>query len=87
MFIWAFFVTLIKNYKHMKQVTLSLPEGVSEKAVKMAVASMLFDKVMFSSGQAAKFVGISKREFLEEVGLFGVSIFGETPDDLKPQNE
>jgi hypothetical protein len=36
-----------------------------------------------SSGQAADLVGISKREFIETVGLYGVSIFGETTDDIE----
>ena len=48
----------------------------------MAVAAVLFDKGVLSSGQAADYVGITKREFLENVGKYGVSIFGETPGDL-----
>jgi predicted HTH domain antitoxin len=72
----------------MKTLTLNLPEEVNEKEVKMAVAAILFDKAILSSGQAAEFVGISKREFLENVGKFGVSIFGESAEDLKiPFNE
>jgi hypothetical protein len=72
----------------MKTVTINLPEEVNERDLKMAVAAILFDKAIFSSGQAADFVGISKREFIESVGKYGVSIFGETADDLKtPFNE
>jgi len=33
--------------------------------------------------QAADLVGISKREFIETVGHYGVSIFGESIDDLE----
>jgi hypothetical protein len=66
----------------MKKLTLTLPEEVNEKDFKMAVAAILFDKAIFSSGQAADFVGVSKKEFIENVGKFGVSIFGETSDDL-----
>jgi hypothetical protein len=36
-----------------------------------------------SSGQAADLVGIPKREFIETVGQYGVSIFGESIDDLE----
>jgi predicted HTH domain antitoxin len=54
-----------------------------EKEVKMIVASALFEKGILSSGQAAAFVGVTKREFLETVGNYGVSIFGETIADLK----
>jgi predicted HTH domain antitoxin len=72
----------------MKTLTLNLPEDVNEKEIKMAVAAILFDKAILSSGQAAEFVGISKREFLENVGKYGVSIFGESAEDLRiPFNE
>ncbi len=67
----------------MKTLTLSLPEEVNEQDVKMAVAAILLEKGTLSSGQAADFVGLSKREFIETVGTFGVSIFSETAEDLK----
>jgi hypothetical protein len=54
-----------------------------DKEKRMAVAVLLFDDGLLSSGQASGFVGISKREFLETAGNYGVSIFGETPSDLK----
>jgi hypothetical protein len=37
----------------MKTVTISLPEDVNERDFKMAVAAILFDKAILSSGQAA----------------------------------
>lgn len=66
----------------MKSLTLSVPEEVNEQEVKMVVAALLFDKGILSSGQAADYAGISKREFIETVGKYGVSIFGETPEDF-----
>ncbi|MCC5931154.1 MAG: UPF0175 family protein [Cyclobacteriaceae bacterium] len=66
----------------MKTLTIQLPDNVDEKYVKMQLAAHLFDKGMMSSGQAADMVGITKREFIETVGQFGVSIFAETADDL-----
>lgn len=72
----------------MKTLTINLPEEVNEKEIKLALAAILFDKAILSSGQAAEFVGISKREFIESIGKLGVSIFGETAEDLKtPLNE
>jgi predicted HTH domain antitoxin len=67
----------------MKTLTLQLPDNVDEKDVKMQLAAHLYDKGIMSSGQAADLVGISKREFIETVGRYGVSIFGETIDDLE----
>ena len=65
----------------MKTVTLLLPEEVNETEVKMAIAAILFDKAILSSGQAADFAGLSKREFIENVGKYGVSIFDKTQED------
>jgi predicted HTH domain antitoxin len=67
----------------MKTLTLQLPDTVDEKDVKMQLAAHLYDKGIMSSGQAADIVGISKREFIETVGQYGVSIFGESVDDLE----
>ena len=65
-------------------VELELPDGaeVSESELKMIVAARLFDMGELSSGQAAKMVGISRREFLESVGKYGVSIFQYDADEL-----
>lgn len=67
----------------MKTLTINIPDSVNETDVKMQLAAQLFEKGVLSSGQAADLAGISKREFIETVGKYGVSIFGETPDDLK----
>jgi hypothetical protein len=67
----------------MKTLTVQIPDTVDEKAVKMQLAAHLYDKGIMSSGQAADLVGITKREFIETVGLYGVSIFGETVDDIE----
>ena len=66
----------------MKTLTINLPDTVDEKDVMMQLAAQLFDKGILSSRQAADLVGISKKEFLENVGKNGVSIFGESVDDI-----
>ncbi len=72
-----------KNKLIMKTLTLTIPDTVDEKEVKMQLAAHLFEKGILSSGQAADLVGITKREFLENVGKYGVSIFGEGADDIE----
>ena len=67
----------------MKTLKVQVPDNVDETDVKMQIAAHLFAKGVLSSGQAAELVGISKRRFLENVGKYGVSIFGETPEDLQ----
>ena len=67
----------------MKTLTLQIPDTIDEKEVKMQLAAHFFEKGLMSSGQAADMAGISKREFIETVGHYGVSIFGEQIDDLE----
>jgi predicted HTH domain antitoxin len=70
----------------MKELTLHIPETVDENSVKMQVAALLFEQGILSSGQAADLAGVSKRYFLENGGKYGVSVFGETLEDLKNLN-
>lgn len=72
-----------KSITAYEKLTIELPDEVDEKEARMTIAYALFDKGILSSGQAAKFVGISKREFLETVGQYGVSIFGESEEDSR----
>ena len=67
----------------MKVLRMELPDGVELYEAKMVLASYMFDREILSSGQAAEFAGVSRREFLEEVGKYGVSVFGETGKDLE----
>jgi predicted HTH domain antitoxin len=67
----------------MKSLTINLPEDTNLKDAKMIVAAALFKQGILSSGQAAEMIGISRRKFLEDVGKYGVSIFGETEEDLE----
>ena len=69
----------------MQQVTISLPQGVSisELDVRMILAGKLFEEGKLTSGQAAEWVGISKRDFVERLGNYGFSPFGYDFDELK----
>jgi len=67
----------------MKTLSVNIPEEANEIEVKMTMASILFDKGLLSSGQAADFAGVSKKDFILNAGNYGVSVFGETVDDLK----
>jgi predicted HTH domain antitoxin len=66
-------------------VELQLPESVhiTDAEIKMIVAARLFDLGELSSGQAAKLAGITKREFIESVGRYGVSIFQYSAEELQ----
>lgn len=71
------------NQSIMKTITLNLPEGVELDKIRMIIASSLFEQGILSSGQAAEMVGITRSQFLEDVGKYGVSIFGETAEDIE----
>lgn len=66
-------------------VELQLPESVkiTDAEIRMIVAARLFDLGELSSGQAAKLAGITKREFIESVGRYGVSIFQYSAEELR----
>ncbi|HQZ98253.1 MAG TPA: UPF0175 family protein [Pyrinomonadaceae bacterium] len=66
-------------------VELQLPESVSitNDEIKMIVAARLFDIGELSSGQAAKLAGITRRDFIESVGKYGVSIFQYSVEELE----
>jgi len=66
-----------------RTITLNLPESANEKEVRLAIGAILFERDILSSSQAAEFCGISRKEFLESVGRFGVTIFSETGEDLR----
>jgi len=67
----------------MKTLKIQIPDSVDETDFKMQLAAYLFEKGVLSSGQAAKLIKISRRKFLENVGKYGVSIFGEDVKDIE----
>ncbi|QEC52440.1 uncharacterized protein UPF0175 [Anseongella ginsenosidimutans] len=57
----------------MKTITFNLPHEINEaneREIKIAVAAILFDKSIISSEEAARFAGISKRNFLVTMGNY-----------------
>ena len=50
--------------------------NLSEFDLSMILASRLYELGKLTSGQAAEMVGVSKRTFIELLGMFGVPVFG-----------
>lgn len=67
----------------MKNLTIQVPDEVEEEKVKMIIAASLFEQGILSSGQAAELADVTRRYFIEEVGKYGISIFGETEEDIE----
>lgn len=73
----------------MTTIQIQIPNhiDIGSFEVKMIVASKLYEQGKLSSGQAAEMVGISKKNFIELLGNYKVSVFGydfgELENDLK----
>ena len=73
----------------MRTITIQLPENIelSDFEVRMIFASKLNDLGHLTSGQAARVVGISRREFIETLGTYGVSVFQYSVEELEKDIE
>ena len=67
----------------MKTLTIDLPDSVDEHELTMQLAGYLFERGLLSAGQAANLAGINKVTFLETAGQYGISIFGESEEDIR----
>ncbi|MBT1708776.1 UPF0175 family protein [Fulvivirgaceae bacterium PWU5] len=69
----------------MRTLQINIPDSltISDMDLMMIVASKLYEDGRLSSGQAAELTGLSKRAFIEVLGKYNVSIFGDSLDDLK----
>jgi predicted HTH domain antitoxin len=69
----------------MKSININLPDetNLTEKEVSMILAAKLYDMHILTMGRAAAVAGISKREFMETVGNYGVTVFKYTLEDLE----
>lgn len=69
----------------MTTLTLNLPETVKfdERELVLILASKLYEQGKLSLGQAAELAGLSKRDFMEKLGDYGVSVFNYPADELE----
>ena len=56
---------------------------ITEKELKIMLASKLYETEVLSLGQAANVAGLSKRTFIENMGQYGVSLFPVSVDELR----
>ena len=57
--------------------------GIDEVEAKMVLAAGLVQRGRLSLGQAAAFMGVSKRTFMELMGLYGYDLIHYPPEELE----
>lgn len=69
----------------MNEITLQIPNNINTKLFNISIylAAKLYEDGLLSAGQAAEMAGLSKRAFIEILGVYGVSLFSKSVDDLK----
>ncbi len=66
----------------MTEMTVSLPDSISEAEAKVCLAAKLFEWGRLSCGQAAQLAGYSKRTFIELLGKQGIAVLNYSSDEL-----
>lgn len=75
----------LQYLSYMKTITLQIPDGVelTEHDTAMIVAGKLWVDGQLSYGQAADIVGITKREFIEQLGKYGYPFTNISVEDME----
>ena len=66
----------------MSELTISLPEAITEDEARLLLAIKLFEVGRLSAGQASELAGCSKGTFMELSGKYGVPTFDYSKDEL-----
>jgi predicted HTH domain antitoxin len=69
----------------MKTLTIEIPDSLNldEKETKTFLAAKLYEKGSLSLGQASDMAGYTKREFMELLSRYDVSIFNYSESELE----
>jgi len=73
----------------MRILELNLPNTIeqSDEELRLLIAAKLYENGTLSSGQAAEVAGLSKRQFIEVLGNYQVSLFSPFVEDLEQDIE
>ncbi len=66
----------------MLEMTIAVPDSISEAEAKICLAAELFEAGRLSCGQAAELAGDSKRTFMELLSKQGIAVLDYPADEL-----
>lgn len=67
------------------ELKVDLPSNLSGDEAKLLLAVKLYEVGKASLGQAANLAGLSKRAFIEVLGLYKVPVFNHSPEELRQE--
>ena len=67
----------------MNHFEISIPDEISEREAKIALAGKLYEMGKLTLGQASEVAGYSKRTFMEIMGDYGIKYISYPASDLK----
>jgi predicted HTH domain antitoxin len=70
---------------NLRTLQLNFPNTIeqSDDQLRLLIAAKLYENGTLTSGQAAELAGLSKREFIEVIGNYNVSVFSTLVEDLE----
>ena len=74
---------------NLRTLQLNFPNTIeqSDDQLRLLIAAKLYENGTLTSGQAAELAGLSKREFIEVIGNYNVSVFSTLVEDLEADIE
>jgi predicted HTH domain antitoxin len=74
---------------NVRTLQLNFPNTIeqSDEELRLLIAAKLYENGTLTSGQAAELAGLSKREFIEVLGNYNVSVFSTLVEDLEADIE
>ena len=74
---------------NLRTLQLNFPNTIeqSDDELRLLIAAKLYENGTLTSGQSAELAGLSKREFIEVLGNYNVSVFSTLVEDLEADIE